>query len=452
MNTKTLGILAVAAIATGTAAFVALRGRESAVAGAEERAKLFPNLSKSINEAETITVERKDGSFTLQKHEGGWGLAEKSGYPVDLEPVRKTLLTLAEMETIEAKTASASQYAKLGVEDVTAADSKSALVTVKDGAGQELAKLVVGKNYESKNYSAPAQSYVRKAGDAQSWLVEGQLDLKEKGTDWLKKEILKVGRDRIRKVEVRHPDGEVVRVERATPEQADFTLDAIPEGKELTYATVAGTLASGLDYLNLEDVQGAGAIDFTQSPGPVATYWCFDGLKVTVECKEQDGKTYARFTAAYDDSAPAGPLPEPPAADGETKDEPAKAAKKSPDEVKKEVEELNARLAPWTYVISTYNRGIFFKRMSDLVKDKAPPPPPPGSEPVEGASSSDTLKIPGDLPPEIQEAIKKDLESRGEKSEVVPVPPKPADDGTTPPAGDGGTPPAPGDASKPPHR
>lgn len=446
MNTKTVGILAVAAVAAGTAAFITLRGRESSVAGAQERTKLFPTLSKSINDAESITIERKDGSFTLQKQAGGWGLADKAGYPVDLEPVRKTLITLADMKTLEPKTANASQYARLGVEDVAAADSKSAQITVKDGAGTELAKLVVGKNYESKNYSP--QSYVRKAGDAQSWLVEGQLDLKEHGTDWLKKEILKVARDRIRKVEVRHADGEIVHVERATPEQADFTLDAIPEGKELTYATVAGTLASGLDYLNLEDVQPAGGIDFTQTPGPTTTYWCFDGLKVTVECKEQDAKTYARFSAAYDDTAPAGPVAEP-APDAEKKDEPAKPAKKSPDEVKKEVEELNARLSKWTYVISSYNRGIFFKRMSDLVKDKAPPPPPPGSEPAGGAGSADTMKIPSDLPPEIQEAIKKDLESRGEKSEVVPVPAKPAEGGATPP-GEGAAPAPAGGTTPPP--
>ena len=51
------------------------------------------------------------------------------------------------------------------------------------------------------------------------------------------------------------------------------------------------------------------------------------------------------------------------------------------------------------------------------------------------------MKIPDNLPPEIQEQIRKDLESRGEKTEIVPMP----KDG----AGAGGTPP---DANKPPER
>lgn len=450
MNTKSIGILAAATAAAAAAAFVTLRGRESAVASAEKQERLFPQLKQSINDAETITVERKDGAFTLQKQSDGWGLAEKSGYPVDLEPVRKTLLTLADMKTLEAKTSSPELYAKLGVEDPTAEGAKSSKITIKNGAGQELAQLVIGKNYESKNYGAPGESYVRKPGDKQSWLVEGQLDLKEKGADWLRKEILKVTRDRVRQVEIRHPDQELVHVERAKPEQNEFTLAAIPEGKELTYATVASTVASGLEYVNLDDVQPAGSIDFTKEPGPTATFWCFDGLKVTVQCKEQDGKTYAQFSAAFEE-APAVAGPEPAPADGEAKtDEPAKPAKKSPEEVKKEIDELNARLSKWTYVLSTYNRGAYYKRMSELVKDKAPPPPPPGTNPG-GTAGGDSMKIPDNLPPEIQEAIKKDLESRGEKSEVVPAG---TGSGGTPPTDSpaGGTPPSGNPPPSPPHR
>ena len=430
MNAKSLGILAVAAVAAAAAATFALRGRESAVASSETRQKLFPELLKSINDAAAIRVERKDGGFTLQRQGDIWGLVDKSGYPVDIEPVRKSLLTLADMETLESKTSNPELYAKLGVEEPTAEGSKATLLTVSNATGQELARLIVGKNYESKNYSAAGQCYVRRPGETQSWLATGQLDLKEQGADWLQKKILEVKRDRVRKVEIRHPDQEVVHVERAQPEQSDFSLSNIPEGKELTYATVASTVSAGLEYVNLEDVQPAGSIDFTQDPGPTATFWCFDGLKLTVDCKEQDGKTYARFVAAYEE-APTVVGPEPvPAAEGETKpvDE-AKPAKKSAEEVQREIDELNARLSKWTYVISTYNRGAYYKRMSDLVKDKAPPPAPPGVNPEGGAADPDTLKIPGDLPKEIQDAIQKDLESRGEKTEIVPVP----SDGTAPP-------------------
>ncbi|MBK7876763.1 MAG: DUF4340 domain-containing protein [Planctomycetes bacterium] len=337
MNSKTIGILGAALVALAGVTVLTLNHREQSVQSAETRTKLFPSLKASLKDAAKIGVQRKDGSFTLERTGTTWGLAEKGGFPVEGEPVRKALLALAEMETVEAKTQNPTLYAQLGVEDVESEGAKSALVTVQDGAGKELARLLVGKNYESKNYGAPGQSYVRKPGDAQSWLVKGQLELKEKGADWLAKKILEVKRERMRTVSIVHPDGHKVAVQRERPDQTDYTLLDLPEGKELKYATIASTLASGLEYVNLEDVQAAGTVDFTKDAGPVATFTCFDGLEVTVRCKEQDGKTYAQYSAAYvEPPAPAGPEPEAP--------KEGAPAKKSPDEVKKEVDALNATL------------------------------------------------------------------------------------------------------------
>lgn len=416
MNTKTLGILAAATVLVAGVAALTLQRRDGSVRSAEARVKLFPGLDQALKDASRIVVARKDGTATLEKKDGAWGLVEKSGYPVEIEPVRKTLLALADMETVEAKTQNPALHADLGVEDPEKEGSKSTLVTVQDASGKELAKLIVGKAYESKNYSAAQQTYVRKPGESQAWLVKGQVETKENDADWLKKEIVKIPRERIRAVEIKHPDGQVVHVERAKPEQTDFTLANVPEGKELKYPTVASSLAGGLDYVNLEDVQPAGSVDFTTEPGPIDTFWTFDGLKVTVTCKEQDGKTYAQFAAAYEE------VPAPtPAAEPAPETTTAPAATKSPDEVKKEVEELQARFSKWTYVLSSYNRSAYFKRMDDFVKDPAPPPAPEGATP----DGEETFKIPSDLPPEIQEQIRKDLESKGHKSEVVPVPPKP---------------------------
>src|SRR4029453_16562606 len=149
-----------------------------------------------------------------------------------------------------------------------------------------------------------------------------------------------------------------------------------PEGKELKYPTVAGTLASGLEYVNLEDVEPAAAIDFAQEPGPTTTFRCFAGLVVVVTCKEQDGKTYARFVASYEEPAPVvGPTPEvKPGEDTPTAE--TKHKTKAPDEVKAEVGELNAHFSKWGYGISSYNRTAYYKKLDDLVKDKTPPPPP----------------------------------------------------------------------------
>lgn len=451
MNTRTIVALAGFTAAFAVAAVVTLSSREKSVQSSETKTLLFPELKARLADAAVLTIQRAGSTVVVRKTGDSWGLADKSDFPVDVEPIRKTLLTLSEMQTVEAKTKNADAYAKLGVDDVTAPDAKSTLLTLQDASGKKLAELIVGKNHESKNYGAPGESYVRKPGDAQTWLVKGQLELREKPEEWLQKKILEVKRDRVRACEVRHPSGEVVHAERQTADQTDYTLAGIPEGKELKYPTAPNGLASGLEYVNLDDVVPAGKIDFAVDPGPTTTFWCFDGLEIVVKCKEQDGKTYAQFAANFTAPAPAaavGPEPAPPA---------TTPALKSPEEVQKEVAEFNARHSKWTYVISTYNRNAFFKRMDELVKDKAPPTPPPGEGGASGGTADgETYKIPGNLPPDIQEQIRKDFEARGQKTEVVPMPAdggaKPADDGAHAPGdghdhGTGATPPA-----KPPQR
>jgi hypothetical protein len=269
MNSKTILILTVCIAASTAAAVATLHSRERSEQSSETSSKLFPGLEKSLDQASVLKIERKDGTVVLEKTAEGWGLAEKSHYPVELEPVRKVLLSLGEMETVEAKTKSPEQYTKLGVEDVGAEGSKSTLLTLQDGAGKDLAQLLVGKPRESKNPGGGAgEMYVRKPGDAQSWLVKGQVELREKGSDWLQKKIVEVKRDRMRAVEVKHPGGELVDVSRERADQTDFALAGIPEGKELKYPTVAGTLASGLEYVNLEDVEPAARSTSLRSPGP----------------------------------------------------------------------------------------------------------------------------------------------------------------------------------------
>lgn len=446
LNTKSLTMLGAATLVVAGVAALTMRSRESSEHTSGESAKLFPDLERELNDVATVTIKKKDGEYTLKKNGDAWGLVEKKDYAVDVEPLRKTLIGLAEATEIEAKTADKDRYAKLGVEDPDAADSTSTLITLKDAGGKVLASLVVGKAHEGKSFGSN-EHYVRKPGEAQSWLVKASLDLKEKSVDWLDKKILEVKRDRVRSVEVKHADGEIVHVDREKPEDTNFTLQNIPDGKELTYPTAAAGMSSALEWVNFEDVVPANDVDFKTAPGPVCKFTTFDGLTVTVTTKDDKEKTYARFEAAYEPPPDTvGPKPEEkkdePSADKKDDKEGKKAEKKSPDEVKKEVADLNSKLAPWVFVIPSYNKANFTKHMSDLVKDKAPPPPPPGSQPAPNADGKtgdgaakppdkDVYQIPDNLPPEIQKQIREHQESLGHKTVVVPAksPAAPAADG-----------------------
>lgn len=420
MQQKTLLILAVATLGVGGIAWWKLGSDSAAVSSQATTGKLFPELEKQVNDVHTILIERAAGSITLQRAAGGWGVTEKQGYPVDMESVRKSLIALAQMTAVEAKTSDPERYSKLGVEDITAAGAASIQVTLKDAGGKEVAKLILGKEQEGKGGMPSGNVYVRRPGDKVSYLAKGNPDIKPAALDWLKKEILKVSRDRVQSVVITHPDGEVVRVERSKPEDSEFSLANMPEGKELTYPGAPSSVSSTLEWLNLEDVVPAAEVDFGTGAGAKSEYRTFDGLLVRAELKEVDGKCYARFNAVYEAPAAIGPVAEPAPE--------AAAGKPKPEEVQKEAEALQNRLKDWVFVIPAYNKSSFAKRMSELVKDPAPPAPPPG----EGAPSDagpggdgETMKIPDSLPPEIQQQIKEHQESLGNKTEVVPAPKAP---------------------------
>lgn len=473
MKQKHLFILGATAAAVAAIAAISLSRHDAGVTADsgtsstdDAQKRLFPSLLEHVNDVQTVKIEQKDGATTLQKLGDHWGEAEKGGFPIDMEPVRKMLIAIGEMTKLDAMTSNPESYDQLGLQDPGAEGSKSALITLQDAGGKDMARLVLGKERESKGAAITNQRYVRVPGDPQTWLVQGSFDVKEKGADWLEKKIVEVKRDRIRSVEITQPDASLLAVDRPDAKTNDFTLVDIPEGKELTYPTAAGSLASGLEYVNLEDVQPVEKVDFSANPGPTARFKTFDGLVVTVATKTVDNKTWAKFTASYE-APPEKPAAaaqdaskaaaDPNAPDAAKTDEAKKAEEaKKPDataeavkpaaEVQKEVADLNERLSKWAYEVSTYTAANLTKKKSDLLKDKAPPPAP-----ADPNAPQKPLTLPDSIPPEIQEQIKAHQASVGNTVETST--PKPA---TGTPAPGNPTPkpedkPAPKPDEKPPH-
>jgi Domain of unknown function (DUF4340) len=445
MNARTLGLLALVTGLIAAIAAFSLNRRQSAEAAATDEGRFLPGLMEHINDVATMRVKTAGGEVTLKRGDDGWSVAEKGGYPAQDEPVKKTLIGLAELRKVEPKTDDPERWSKLGVEDPSAKDAASKLVTLEDASGKELASVIVGNKRQTQGGKL-SELYVRGAGDQRAWLVQGDLDVKAAEKDWLQKEILKIDRDRVQSVRIEHPDGETLRVYKAAKEDPNFEVLGLAEGQELSYPGVAGQLANGLAYLNLDDVRPAGEIDFDADWLSKCSFWTFDGLRVDVTLKEADGLTYAGFHAAYDpDGAnpvvgPAAAKPEPeaaptpetaqagedgeaPAEDGDKTPAEDKKPQHTPEEVRAEAESLETRLSRWTYVIPQYNRTTFTKRLKDFLK----PPPAPPKAPADGEAADageddgTPYVIPGDLPPEIQEQIKAHQESLGHKVVVQPA-------------------------------
>lgn len=432
MNQKTLFSLgAVALVATGAALFVLARDGAPAEARSGDRSSLFPELRGRVNDVARITIEGGGSDLALERKDGAWGLPDKGGYPVEIDKVKALVVGLCELSRLEEKTSDPALYSKLDVQDPGGADVPAKRVRLFDDSGGVLADLIVGRS----NYGGgmgQSTLYVRKPDGGPALEVRGRVSVDSSPANWLNRQIAKLERTRVREVVVTHPEGEVLTLRRDAPEQNDFQVLELPQGAELSWAGVAGGVAGALEYLNLEDVRSAEASPLDAATSVSARFTTFDGLVVTTRTVEEGDKVLLAVSAAYDESArqsePAGPT-EAAAAEAEGAETPtdpadpsnpsnpanaAKPAGKSPEEVQKEADEINARVGRWIFVVPGYAGSNLRKHLDDLLKKDEEPAPEAlfdqalgeGSIPEETQPPKDELEAPvpdpdgGDPPPQ----------------------------------------------------
>jgi hypothetical protein len=393
-TTPVIVLSVVAAAAVGAAALVAYRQRGGeAPADAPANAPMFEGLTARLPQVTAISIKHADQDFTVAKTDKGWGLADRGGYPVKAEEVRKTLVGLDQLRRAQAMTSKPELYSKLGVQEpegkpVEGGGAAPTLVTLKDAQGQAIASAIVGQQKWSGNQRGV---YIRKAGEAQSWLAAGELDVPEAPVRWLDAQILQIPRDRIKGVTITQPGtSETLAISRATAQEQSFTVHDVPRGKELKSATEANPIADALSSLSIEDVEAASKLDLSGQgvkAGSYAEFRTFDGLVIACQLAEKDGKTWARFTANYEgpapDAKPDAAKPDaskPDAAKPEEKPAESKPGEKKPEDVQKEIADLNAKLGAWAFAIPQYKSQVLQKTMADLLKSDQAPAPPPAME------------------------------------------------------------------------
>jgi hypothetical protein len=392
MNQKTLIGLAVAAVIAIIIAVVLNQRAQPRSEGSSEQTTYFaPELRDHVNDVSKVIVTAADNKTvaTLDRGSNGWTLAEKGGYAVDTGKLRELLLKLADAKLIEQKTANKEKYATLGVDDVAAKDAKGLQLEL-DGLKAPL-KLIVGISN-----AHGGGSFVRRAGDAQSWLASTALTVPKDAADWLKKDLADVAANRIAAVTITHPDGKTLRVYKDAAADANYKIADIPKGREAGSEFSSNGLASTLSALRFDDVLPAkdAAPD---DKALKARYTTFDGLVIDTTAWEKDGKSYAQFKAALDAAAADKGITAAQAkaksdfetasaaADAGKTDASKDAANDAPikplavsDPAKdremrlaaanKEVADLAAHFDGWTYVLPAYKYANINKSMDDLLK------------------------------------------------------------------------------------
>ncbi len=394
MKTRTIGILAGITIIGIVVAIVV--NRESASQLPHSGELLFPNLLAMVNEIHEVKVETPDQTVTLVRGEKMWKVKEKDGYPADVEKVKQTIIGLAEMRILEPKTKNPELYDRLGLQDTDKEGAQSTYVTFKTPTKPEAVKVIVGNQRPAKGNPRLSDIYVRKPEDPQTWLVTGNLPLEKMSGEWLDKELTALVTKRVHRVTVTHPDGETFVISKEKPEDLDFQLDAIPPGFKVTSQFSVNNVVGSLIQLSLEDVKKGEEAGLPKDSGVTVVLETFDGLRLHVQTAKQDDKSLGIISAEFDPAlvrpVEAEPSPDKEetdptqAAQDQTTDKPEEgkpstekaesspteeSVLKKPEEVQKEVQELNQRVEGWVYELPSFKVDNFSKHKKDLISKES---------------------------------------------------------------------------------
>ncbi len=372
MNTRTL-IALLASLAVLVALAVAVSQSQRKTTGSGDL--LLPDLHSQLNTIGTIIV-RTGGDktiATIAKQDDRWGVAERSGYPADIGRIRRNLIGLAEARILEEKTSNPELYDRLGVADIEKEAATGVRLDL--GSASGTTSVILGNT----GVGGGERAYARRAGETTSWLVSGSFDVPRETAQWLDQGILDIVAKRVHSVVISPPRGKTLRVEKASPETQDFTVTGVPGDRELSFPSAGNSIGAALTDLTLEDVEPAAGFSPGEVQPVVARYETFDGLVVEARTWQLPAGPRVRFSVSVDDAlaarfapAPAGAAPAG-ANDGTPQAaEPAAAPRKSPDAVKAEAAELQARLAAWVYTLPAHKGEQLTRTLDDLL---APRPP-----------------------------------------------------------------------------
>ncbi|MCP4489077.1 MAG: DUF4340 domain-containing protein [Gammaproteobacteria bacterium] len=329
MNSNTLRLISLVVVGLLIALFLIESDDDSQVT--DTGALLLPGMRAVANDINDIKIVRSGQEpVTLVRESGQWRLPSRSDYPADIAVVRAVLLAMANAKAIEAKTANPELHARLGLDQPSLESGGGVQVTAT--AGNDVFSLIFG------NVAQTSLRYARIADTAESWLIDQNPDLPDSVGAWLIADIIDIDASRIAKVTIRHQDGEVIRINKTSQEASDFEVADLPEGRELSYPSVANGIGGILDDLDLEDVRMS--TDTGTATGAVfAEFKTFDDVTVVAHTSKTGTGNWVSLKVTAAD------------ADNE------------------EASEITARVAGWEYRITDYKAGLLSRRWDDILKE-----------------------------------------------------------------------------------
>jgi hypothetical protein len=335
MQSRSLVLLASATAVLVAIAIVVLASGDRGVSRAAPGQPAFPMLAEKLGDVASVTVSRGGTTMTLIRNGDSWLVAEKGNYRANAATISQIVRAMADLTLVEPKTQNPDLYPRLEVEDP--GNGKSALVAVKDKSGGDLAQAIVGKRSYDRLGAGNDGVYLRKPGEAQTWLARGTLDPSGDPASWLDRQIIDISEKKIAKVTLTQPDGTKLVISRSAPE-AKFAVEEAPADAKFKSESTTSGPATALEILDLDDVKPAGELPVPDKDVVTAAFTTFDGLTVDLRLMERDKSNWIAISA--------------------TGSGPAEA----------EAEKIEDKVSRWTYAIPAYKANLLKTKLADLIE------------------------------------------------------------------------------------
>ena len=290
---------------------------------------VFPGLAAKLQAAERVEITNQGRTMVIAHKDGRWGLADRGNYPVQQDKLRELLTGLTELRITEPRTSDPEQLGRLGVDDPKGPTSTANLLRVLDGKGSVLAELIVGHRRVRTQGNVPESIYIRRPGEAQSWLAEGRLPVDADPQLWFDRDITNIGKDRIASVVSTRGDTTI----RVVRENGAIVMKEPAEHPPLDDYRLEDLFRS-LEMFTLSDVKPAA--EFSGEKRGTAVLTTTDGVTITVDVFAVEKDIWVRLSAS-----------------GE-------------GEAAKPAAEIQARVGPWAYQVGTWKERSFIPAMDDL--------------------------------------------------------------------------------------
>lgn len=354
---RNLVLLGIATAIAVVGASVAVTVQERGVRASFKPTQMYPGLETRLDQVSKIVYMLGRGlrgaeTITLVRGaDGKWGVAERKGYPAEDALVKKALIGVSELTLYEPRTARPEWHRNLGLlppEDLGSATR----IQFFDKAGTKMVSLLAGKVPEQTvDARGEGMIYVRRDGENQTWLARGRLPLLQSARDWLQQEFLDLTRDEIRQVTLWAGTEHPVVLSRASRDDNDFALQAIPAGRVTRGAPVVNGVVASLVDLKYDDAVPVASLEFPAT-SPSAIVETFDGVKLTLVMTGGGGALWAKINAVADPSLV------PPGTDMKAAEEKARA--------------IDARVGKWAYKLPQAAGGQLTQSMDLLTHEAGP--------------------------------------------------------------------------------